>query len=159
MALGITGVVMRKLLLGTALISAVALSGCAREMAYVRLDGHSTLGDPVLAQQFQVDAAICNGEMQKANVSGVTFSGGGLAGIAAQVERSNAVGQVAQGCMAQRGYLIVPKEEAPAKLAELAAVAEEKKRREDAAQREDAAKIAAIVAKKKKPQSTAATGN
>jgi hypothetical protein len=53
-----------------------------------------------LAQQFQVDAAICNGEMQKANVSGVTFSGGGLAGIAAQAERSNAVGQVAQGCMA-----------------------------------------------------------
>ena len=108
-----------------------------------------------VAQQFQVDAAICNGEMQKANVSGVTFAGGGFAGAVAAAERSNAVGQVAQGCMAQRGYLVVLREEAPAKLAELAAVAAEKKRREEIAQREEAARLAAITAPKKKKQATA----
>jgi hypothetical protein len=112
---------------------AMFLSGCAQKMAYVRIDGQRAATDPVLAQQFEVDRTICSGEMQKANVSGVTFSGGGLAGIAAQVERQNAVGQVAQGCMASRGYLSVPEDQAAAKAAELAAVAEEKKRRELAA--------------------------
>ena len=71
--------------------------------------------------------------MQKANVSGVTYAGGGLAGVAAQIERQQAVGQVAEGCMAQKGYLLVPKEEAEAKAAELAAVDAEKKRREEVA--------------------------
>lgn len=89
--------------------------------------------------------------MQKANVSGVTFTGGGLAGAVAAAERSNAVGQVAQGCMAQKGYIAVPKEQAEARLAEFAAIAVEKKRREAeaAAQAEREAKIAAAVSKKK----------
>ena len=95
---------MRNVLAGILLFSALNLAGCAKEMTYVRLDGQRASTDPVLSQQFQVDAAICQGEMQKANVSGVTFSGGGLAGAMAAAERSKAVGQVAQGCMAQRGY-------------------------------------------------------
>ena len=33
--------------------------------------------EPVLNQQFQMDATICRGDMQKANLAGVTFSGGG----------------------------------------------------------------------------------
>jgi len=124
------GVVMRKLLPGMAIISAITLSGCAKDMAYVRFDGQRSSTDPVLAQQFQIDRAICTGEMQKANVSGVTFTNGGLAGAVAAAERSNAVGQVAQGCMAQKGYDLVPREQAEAKLAEFAAVTQEKKRRE-----------------------------
>jgi hypothetical protein len=123
------------------------LAGCAKEMVYVRLDGRSSVSDPVLAQQFEVDRTICSGEMQKANVSGVTFSGGGLAGVAAQVERQQAVGQVAQGCMAQKGYLMVPKEEAEAKKAELAAITAEKKRREET---EQLAAAASKPASKKK---------
>ena len=153
------GVAMRKSLIGSALISAVALSGCAKDMVYVRLDGQRSSNDPVLAQQFEIDRTICAGEMQKANVSGVTFSGGGLAGAVAAAERSNAVGQVAQGCMAQKGYVIVPRDKAQEKLAEFAAVTEEKKRREEATQRAEAARLAAVVAPKKKKQSTAATGN
>ena len=81
------GVAMRKSLIGSALISAVALSGCAKDMIYVRLDGQRSSNDPVLAQQFEIDRTICAGEMQKANVSGVTFSGGGLAGAVAAAER------------------------------------------------------------------------
>lgn len=150
---------MRRVLVGVCLFSSVALSGCAREMVYLRIDGQRGSADPVLAQQFEVDRTICSGEMQKANVSGVTFAGGGMAGVAAQIERSNAVGQVAQGCMAQRGYISVPKEEAEAKMAELVAVAEEKKRREAAV--EAATKTAALPlpAKKKKQAAAAATGD
>ena len=115
------------------MVAATALSGCAQKMTYLRIDGQRGSTDPVLAQQFEIDRTICSGEMQKANVSGVTYTGGGLAGLAAQIERSNAVGQVAQGCMATKGYLMVPEDQAAAKQAELAAVAEEKKKREMAA--------------------------
>ncbi len=121
---------MRKLSTFIVLVSATALSGCAKDMAYIRIDGQRAKTDPVLAQQFEIDRTICSGEMQKANVSGVTFSGGGVAGLAAQVERQQAVGQVAQGCMAQKGYVLVERDQAEARLAEFAAVAAEKKRRE-----------------------------
>src|SRR5579872_3614079 len=50
----------------------------------------AVLGDPVLQQQFEMDRTICQGEMQKANLSGVTFAGGGLAGVAAAAERGYA---------------------------------------------------------------------
>lgn len=144
---------MRRVLVGAALISGLTLSGCAKEMAYVRLDGQRSSTDPVLHQQFEVDRTICSGEMQKANVSGVTYTGGGFAGLAAQIERSNAVGQVAEGCMAQRGYLLVPKEQAEAKAAELASVEAEKKRREAVAQ------VAAVPVPAKKKKQAGTTGN
>ena len=145
---------MRKSLI-LALASAALLAGCAKEMAYIRYDGQRASQDPVLAHQFQQDAAICNGEMQKANVSGVTFTGGGFAGAVAAAERGNAVGQVAQGCMAQKGYAFVLKEEAEAKLAEYAAVAEEKKKRE-AALRAPAPAPASAAPKKRAPATTTA---
>jgi hypothetical protein len=129
------------------LCMAMAVSACAREMSYVRLDGRSAASDPVLAQQFEVDRTVCAGEMQKANVSGVTFAGGGMAGLAAQIERQQAVGQVAQGCMAQKGYLLVPKEDAPAKAAELASVNAEKIRRD-----EEAARTVAENSRQAKPR-------
>ena len=125
------GVVMRIVVL---ICAASTLAGCARDMVYLRLDGKPAANDPVLAQQFEVDRTVCAGEMQRANVSGVTFSGGGMAGLAAQIERQQAVGQVGQGCMAQKGYLLVPKDQAAAKAAELAAINAEKIRREEAAQ-------------------------
>lgn len=135
---------MRNLVTSVAL--AMVLAGCAaQQLAYVRTDGQRIKTDPVMEQQFQIDAAICNGEMQKANVSGVTFTGGGIAGAVAAANRSNAVGQVAQGCMAQKGYVVVKQEEADAKIAQFAAINEEKKRREQA----DAA---AAVAKLNLPQ-------
>lgn len=141
---------MRKIILSVALAGLVA--GCAQKVAYIRIDGQRG-SDPVLAQQFEIDRTICTGEMQKANVSGVTFTGGGVAGLAAQIERSNAVGQVAQGCMAQKGYVSVPEDQAEAKTAEFAAVAAEKKRREEA---EASATQLALKLSQKKKQSTAA---
>jgi hypothetical protein len=73
-------------------------------MVWVRTDGQRITGDPVLTQQVQVDLTICQGELQRANLSGVTVSGGGMAGIAAAIERGEAAKQVGQGCMAQKGY-------------------------------------------------------
>src|SRR5579872_3546473 len=61
----------------------------------------AVLGDPVLQQQFEMDRTICQGEMQKANLSGVTFAGGGLAGVAAAAERGQAAGQ-ARGVWRQK---------------------------------------------------------
>jgi hypothetical protein len=73
------------------------------------------------------------GERNKANLSGVTFTGGGLSGIAAAVDRSNAADTVQRGCMAEKGYLLVPEDQAAAKQADLAAIAEEKRKQEAAA--------------------------
>jgi hypothetical protein len=99
-------------------------------MIYLRADGQMAAGDPVLQQQFEMDRTICQGDMQKANLSGVTLSGGGLAGLAAAADRGQAAGQVAQGCMAERGYVLVREDQAPAKQQELSAIAAEKARRE-----------------------------
>ncbi len=112
---------------------ALALAGCASHMIYLRADGISPASDPVLNQQFEMDRTICQGDMQKANVSGVTFTGGGVAGVIAANNRNQAVGQVGQGCMAEKGYVLVKEDEAAYKSQELAAIAAEKARREAAA--------------------------
>jgi hypothetical protein len=104
---------------------AVAVSGCAAPMKsiYVRADGRRGSDDPALAAQFDLDTNICVGEAQKANLSGVTLAGGGLAGVVAQAQRSNAAGDVRIGCMAQKGYVYVPEDQAAAKSAEFAKIA------------------------------------
>jgi hypothetical protein len=97
------------------------------------VDGQRASGNPVLTEQFDVDKTICLGERQKAALSGVTVASGGLAaGLAAQ-DRTNSADAVARGCMAEKGYLLVPAEQADSKQAELAAVAEQKKQQDAAA--------------------------
>jgi hypothetical protein len=88
------------------------------------------VGDPVVNQQFEMDRTICQGDMQKANVSGVTITGGGIPGVVAAANRGAAVSQVGQGCMAEKGYVLVKEEDASSKSQELAAIAAEKARRE-----------------------------
>ena len=113
---------------------AVLLASCATspKMLWVRTDGKPASADPVLAQQFEVDTTVCLGERQKADLSGVTVTSGGLAGIAASMQRSQSADAVQKGCMAQRGYILVPEEEAASRSAQLAAVAAEKDRRDRA---------------------------
>jgi hypothetical protein len=111
-------------------LAVVALGGvldlcsCAPQVksVWLRTDGQHIASNPVLLQQAQVDLTVCQGEMQKANLSGVTFTGGGLAGLAAAAQRNNAAADVAKGCMAQHGYILVPEDQAEAKSAELAAL-------------------------------------
>lgn len=111
------------------------VAGCtaAPKMLWVRADGQRASENPVLKTQYELDSTSCLGERNKAALSGVTMTGGGFEGIVASAERSNAADTVARGCMAEKGYLMVPEEQAPAKQAELAAIAEQKKRQEAAA--------------------------
>ena len=114
----------------------VALGGCATApppMAWIRTDGKRAAGDPVLAQQFDVDRTVCLGERQKATLAGVTIANGTLGAAFAAQERGNSADAVAKGCMAERGYLMVPEDQAEERRAEMAAVAEEKRKQEAAA--------------------------
>ncbi|SIO66925.1 hypothetical protein SAMN05443247_11539 [Bradyrhizobium erythrophlei] len=134
-------------ILGTAALCA-ALGGCAAapKMLWLRADGQHIRDNPVYAQQFEMDGTVCLGERSKANLSGVTFTGGGLSGVAAAQNRAAAADSVQRGCMAEKGYLLVPEEQGEAKLAELAAIAEQKRKQEAAA-----AVPAAVSAKPRKP--------
>jgi hypothetical protein len=146
----------------SAIAIAVGLSACASapKMLWMRADGQSAANDPVLAQQFQMDKTVCLGEREKADLSGVTVTQGGLAGVAASISRSNAADAVTQGCMAEKGYVLVREDQVAQKHQELAAIAAEK------AQREAAAAAAAAppspretAAIKPKPRPAPATSN
>jgi hypothetical protein len=112
-----------------------ALGGCAAapQMLWVRTDGQTIRENPVLVQQAELDRTICTGERSKAALSGVTFTGGGFAGAIAAQQRTVGADQVGQGCMAEKGYVLVQEDQAEAKRAELASIAEMKKQQEAAA--------------------------
>lgn len=118
-----------RLLNSLALFSALVLAGCAQtpKSLWIRADGMRLAENPALKTQFDLDITSCLGERNKAALSGVTVSGGGLAGIAAAVDRSNAADSVGRGCMAEKGYFLVPEDQAPAKQAELAAIAQQQR--------------------------------
>jgi hypothetical protein len=117
------------------LLAAISVASCATapKMVWLRADGQSALNNPVLKTQFELDGTSCLGERNKASLSGVTLTGGGLAGVAAAVERSNAADTVQRGCMAEKGYLLVPEDQVPTKAAELSAIAEQKRQQESSA--------------------------
>lgn len=108
------------------LLAALTLGGCAQRMVYLVADGRAPGTDPVLNQQFEMDRTVCQGELQKANLSGSLRDW-------SSISRGAAVNQVGQGCMAEKGYVSVPEDQVAAKQQELAAVAAEKARREAAA--------------------------
>jgi len=92
-------------------------------MAWVRTDGKSTSSDPALSQQFQTDKTICQGERQKANLSDITLTQVGFADMAiAAQNRTNAADAVVNDCMAQKGYILVPGDQAEAQRQQFAAV-------------------------------------
>jgi len=117
------------------LCAALALTACASQphTTYLRADGQDMAGDPVLRQQFEMDRTICQGEQQKASLGGKMLAGQGWDQVLAAANRSDSAGQVGQGCMATKGYVLVPEDQAAVKQQELAAVAAEKARREAAA--------------------------
>jgi len=69
------------------------------------------------------------GERQKADMSGTVYTGGGLAGVAAAIGRSQQASDVQRGCMAQRGYILVPEDQAEIKRAEFEAAAKAVKKK------------------------------
>jgi hypothetical protein len=98
-------------------VAANLLAGCAKPPpppVWMRTDGRIISGDPALTQQFQIDRTICLGDREKADLSGVTISQGGWAGVAASINRSNAANAVFSGCMAQKGYVQLAADQAAA---------------------------------------------
>jgi hypothetical protein len=96
--------------LARVLFASAALAGCTFElsqpqpkMVWLRLDGQRGAGNPVLTQQFETDRAACLGTTQQG------------------IDPSQAVDAVAKDCMAAKGYIQVPEDQAAAKLQELAA--------------------------------------
>mgnify|MGYP001759981283 FL=1 len=97
------------------------LVGCqtmpADNMIWLRTDGQSQAGNPHLAQQFQIDSTVCKGETQKSAVGApIVYSNGSIASeVSAAVtssQQGNALNDVLKGCMAQKGYMLVPKDQA-----------------------------------------------
>ena len=107
------------------LLFAVLLVGCAKPqptMVWIRLDGQRASSSSALQQQFETDKTICLGRTQQANLSGVSVYQGGIYGAIAMSERAQAVDAVARGCMAERGYELVPLEQAEERSRQLAAI-------------------------------------
>jgi hypothetical protein len=109
----------------------LALSTCAHAppppMLWVRTDGQRTADNPALAQQGEIDKTICAGDAQKANLTSLTpvevnrYSLG--LNNSVEAERTQATLDAMKGCMAQKGYLLVPADQADAMSAQLAATA------------------------------------
>jgi hypothetical protein len=107
------------------MIVCVALASCAVQppvkMVHIRVDGQSIRGNPALMQQFEIDRAVCEGEMTKANMGGTQFCRGMLDCAVQGQQRAEGMQVVGRGCMAQRGYMQVPESEMDERLAAIRA--------------------------------------
>ncbi len=84
------------------------VAGCADQgWGWMRTDGQSAKSDPSLHAQFEADKSGCIGQMQKAGLSGAASDRSG----ALQTTRRTRSMNVIRDCMAQRGYVVVPKAE------------------------------------------------
>jgi hypothetical protein len=105
------------------LVAAAPLLACATAappadpFVWVRTDGQGFSDNPAFSQQWDTDRVICEGEMQKANLSGVSICRGAIDCIAASAARGESMSTVGRGCMAQRGWVLVHQSEAASYLA------------------------------------------
>jgi hypothetical protein len=112
---------MRKWLVMAVLTAAAAACAQQTKNIWVRMDGQYIRENPAFTQKFEVDRLACTGETQKANLSGSSYCGDLADCVIAGVERDRAMSAVAQGCMADRGYALVPENQAVARAAEFRA--------------------------------------
>jgi hypothetical protein len=97
-----------------ALLGLLILTGCAtaEPMIWLRVDGQSIPSNPALLERAKLDATVCQGEVAKSDNSA------GEVPLLRRQENSNVV---LRGCMAQRGYVLVPERMAEQRRAELIA--------------------------------------
>ena len=110
-----------------AIALAAAVAGCQTAAqngpvyGWMRADLRRISGDPERERQAALDKAVCLGETQKSAVGMAPVSyrgiGGAIDAAILENQRGDALKDVAKGCMAQRGYLYVTREEAEAQLA------------------------------------------
>jgi len=74
---------------------ALPLAACQPPIQVKRADGRPTMGNAELTAQLEKDAAICKGEGAKAKLS------------AAGTANTADITLVQEGCMVERGYVIV----------------------------------------------------
>lgn len=91
------------------------------EMTWIRGDGQSVRDNPSLQTEFDLAKTSCLGEVQKANLSGTQLCRGALDCAIQSQQRTQAMDAVGKGCMAEKGYLLIPLSDAPTKMAELRA--------------------------------------
>lgn len=95
-----------------ALVGLLVLCGCAVHPevpeVWVRTDGLGILDSPARKQQADIDQIVCAGEVQKANLSGTQVCRGVAGCVLQAAMRDGALGTVARGCMAQKGYVMIP---------------------------------------------------
>lgn len=108
--------------LGAAVMLCVVSCAPQVKQIFIRSDGQSVHTNPALMQQGEIDRAICQGEAQKANMSGTNFCRGLADCAVAGAVRNEQMQQVGAGCMASRGYILVPEDQAEAKSVELRAL-------------------------------------
>jgi hypothetical protein len=103
---------------------ALLCAGCTTQpkMLWMRADGQRITGNPALSQQVELDETVCAGEASKADMSGTVIDRGGIAGAVNDVRRGQESLSVTRGCMAQRGYVLIPADQADERLTEAAAV-------------------------------------
>lgn len=92
-------------------------------MLLIRTDGQPIRGNPKHEASLQVDQTVCLGERQKAQLSGTSFNTSTVGAVIDGIERNRSADTVMAGCLAQRGYLIVPAAEADARAASLREIA------------------------------------
>jgi hypothetical protein len=106
------------------LVAVAALGACQssppqyEDHLWVRTDGRPMSEDAVLKAQGELDLTICVGEVQKSAVGAPIIYYQGLAGAisAAMIadQRQAAMIDILRGCMAGRGYVLVPRSQAAA---------------------------------------------
>jgi hypothetical protein len=126
------GVLMR---IAVACLLTVLTTACATQpkTAWIRSDGQRSTGDSVLTEQFELAGTDCANQRDKYILSLPAIMDYGLPGFRANAEREEAANELVKGCMAKKGYLLVPEEQAESKRQELLAMEVERKRQETAA--------------------------
>lgn len=101
---------------------AATVAGCQtapqEQYIFVRTDGKRLADDPSFGSKFELDKQMCIGEVQKSAVGAPIIYYQGLAGAITasmiQNQQQAALIDILKGCMAGKGYVMVPQSQAAA---------------------------------------------
>lgn len=105
-----------------AAVVGLVLAGCQttpeEQYIFVRTDGKRLADDPSFGPKFELDRTVCIGEVQRSAVGAPIIYYQGLAGAITasmiQNQQQAALVDILKGCMAGKGYMMVPMSQAPA---------------------------------------------
>ena len=110
----------------------LGLSSCASPpppKILIRTDGQHVTGNAALEQQVIIDKTVCGGDAQKADLSaGTNYYGGIIAHSIENNRRTQEAIGVFEGCMASKGYVMAPADQAQAMSDSFAATARERQK-------------------------------